>query len=52
MKLLYNNAKTRNYRFAIYLNYYKKKLGIEMWLYDIYFFITKNYSKNFNIVKI
>lgn len=49
VKPLYSLAEAENYWFAIYLDYYKEKLGMEMSLYNIYFLITKNSSKNFGI---
>lgn len=52
VKSLYNLAKTGNYQFAIFLDYYKKNLKIEMSFYDLYFLITKDSGENFGIIKL
>ena len=49
MKLLYGLAEAGYHWFAIYLDHYKRKLGIEMSSYDICLFITKDGGKNFGI---
>ena len=52
IKLLYNLGKAKNHWFAIYLDYYKKKLRIKILFYDIYLFITKICNKIFSIVRL
>ena len=41
IKLLYSIAETGNYWFAIYLDYYKEKLGMKILSYNAYLLITK-----------
>lgn len=51
IKLLYDIAKAKNHQFIIYLNYYKKKLSIKIFSYNIYLFITKNKNESFSITR-
>lgn len=51
-KLLYDLAETENQWFAIYLDYDKEKLNIEMSFYDACLFITKNDGKTFGIARL
>lgn len=51
IKLLYSLVKVGNYQFAIYLNYYKEKLGMKMSFYYTCLLITKADSKNFQYSK-
>ena len=50
VKQLYGLAETGNHWFATYLDHHKKKLGMEKLPYDTSLFITKDGSKNFDII--
>lgn len=52
IKPLYSLAEARNSYFLIYLDHYRKKLGMKILSYNKYLFITKNKSENFNIIKL
>ena len=50
VKPLYSIAEIGNYWFAIYLDYYKEKLGIKILSYDTYLLIIKNEGVNIGII--
>lgn len=50
VKLLYGFAKTKNYQFAIYINYHNGNLDMKMLFYDTYLLHTKDRSGNFGMV--
>lgn len=50
VKSLYILANAENHWFPIYHDNHKDKQGIEMLSYDVYLFITKDESENFDIV--
>lgn len=52
IRLLYSLAKAENHQFTIYLDFFKKKLDMEILPYDTYLLITKNSNKNFGITKL
>lgn len=52
VKLLYSLVEVENYWFATYLNYYKKKLGIDILFYNTCLFIIKTNDKNFGFTKL
>ena len=52
VKPLYNLAKAENHWFVIYLDHHKEKLEMEISLYDICLFITKNSGENFGIARL
>lgn len=52
VKPLYNIAKVRNHWFAIYLDYHKKKLSMEILFYIACLLITKNKGENLNIARL
>ena len=51
IKLLYNIVEAKNHWFAIYLDHYKEKLGIEMSSYDAFLLMTKDKGVNFGIIR-
>lgn len=52
IKPLYDLIEAENHWFAIYLDYSKEKLGIEILSYDVYLLITKTGGENFGIPRI
>lgn len=49
-KSQYGIIETGNHWFAIFLDYYKEKMGMKILFYDAYLLITKDKGVNFAII--